>query len=102
MLDQEDTRSPTRNAKFHAMVRDIARQVPWAGEKIGEEDWKRLILAGKYGQKVVPAPVGDGFVVMNNRRSRGLTNAEMDELLTELVVFGAEHEVEWTRDDDSN
>jgi hypothetical protein len=83
------------------MVRDIARQVTWAGETLGEEDWKRLVLAAKHGQKVVPNPLtGIGFVVMNLKRSRNLTNAEMEELLGELEAFGAERGVEWTDDED--
>lgn len=95
-------RDADHNARFHAMVRDIAKQVEWAGEKLGEEDWKRLLLAAKFGQKVVPNPLnGIGFVVMNERRSRSLTNAEMEELLGELEAFGAERGVDWSEDDDA-
>lgn len=99
--DPDEIRSHDHNARFHSMVRDISRQVPWAGEKLGEEDWKRLLLAAKFGQKVVPNPLtGIGFVVMNERRSRGLTNAEMEQLLGELEAFGALHDVDWSEDDD--
>lgn len=97
---ENEIRSTDHNARFHAMVRDIARQLDWAGEKLGEEDWKRLLLAAKFGQKVVPNPLtGIGFVVMNERRSRSLTNAEMEELLGELEAFGAERGVDWSEDD---
>src|SRR5690242_11049200 len=96
-----EIRDADHNARFHAMVRDIARHVEWAGEKLGEEDWKRLLLAAKFGQKVVPNPLtGIGFVVMNERRSRSLTNAEMEEMLGEIEAFGAEHEVDWSEDDE--
>lgn len=97
-----DPRSREHNARFHAMVRDLAHQVPWAGENLGEEDWKRLVLAAKFGQKVVPNPItGIGFVVMNERRSRSLTNAEMEELIGEIEAFGALHEVTWSKEDDA-
>lgn len=100
--DAEAIRDRDHNARFHAMVRDIAKQVDWAGEKLGEEDWKRLLLAAKFGQKVVPNPLtGIGFVVMNERRSRSLTNAEMEEMLGEIEAFGALHEVDWSEDDES-
>lgn len=100
--DRDEVRDLTHNARFHAMVRDIAKQVKWAGELLGEEDWKRLVLAAKFGQKVVPNPLtGIGFVVMNERRSRSLTNAEMEEMLGELEAFGAEHDVDWSEDDDA-
>lgn len=82
------------------MVRDIARQVKWAGEFIAEEDFKRLLLAAKYGQRVVPNPLGIGFVVVNTRRSRDLTLEDMAEFITELQVFGDEHGVNWTDEDD--
>lgn len=100
MFDRDEIRSPDHNARFHRMVRDIAKQVRWAGEKLAEEDWKRLLLAAKFGQKVVPNPLtGIGFVVMNERKSRSLTNAEMEEMLGELEAFGAGHEVDWSDDE---
>lgn len=99
MLTRDDRRSLDHNARFHAMVRDIAKQVEWAGGKLNEEDWKRLLLAGKFGQRVVPNPVGQGFVVMNERRSRSLTNGEMEEMLGEIEAFGAERGVNWTHDE---
>ena len=97
--DAEEIRDLGHNARFHAMVRDIAKQVEWAGERLGEEDWKRLLLAAKFEQKVVPNPFGIGFVVMNKRRSKSLTNAEMEELLGEIEAFGAENGVDWSDDD---
>lgn len=98
--DAREVRSADHNARFHSMVRDIAKQVEWAGEKLNDEDWKRLLLAAKFDQKVVPNPLtGIGFVVMNKRRSRSLTNAEMEEMLGEIEAFGAEHGVDWTHDE---
>lgn len=99
--DASAIRDADHNARFHSMVRDIAKQVPWAGEKLGEEDWKRLLLAAKFGQKVVPNPLtGIGFVVMNEKRSRLLTNAQMEEMIGEIEAFGALHEVDWSEDED--
>jgi NinB protein len=98
--DENEIRSQSHNARFHSMVRDIAKQVPWAGEMLDAESWKRLMLAAKFGQKVVPNPLtGIGFVVMNERRSRSLTNAEMEEMLGELEAFGAERNVDWSEDE---
>lgn len=100
LLNMREPRTPDHNARFHAMVRDIAKQVKWAGETLSETDWKRLLLAAKFGQKVVPNPLTEiGFVVMNERRSRSLTNAEMEEMLGEIDAFGALHDVKWTRED---
>lgn len=82
--------------KFHAMVRDISRQVEWAGERMDEAEWKLLILAGAYGQKIVPNPIGEGFLIKNNRRSSTTRIGEMADLITQLHAFGAEKGVVWT------
>lgn len=84
---QEAIRSQDHNARFHAMVRDIAKQVTWAGQRWDEEQWKRILLGAKFGQAVVPDPLGGGYpVVVNKRRSRSLTNADMEEMLGELSL----------------
>lgn len=94
-------RSYVQNAKFHAMVRDIAKQVPWAGALMDEETWKRVLLAAKYGQKIVPNPfTGIGMVVVTTKRSRSLSLEEMTEFLGEVEAFGATQGVDWTHDDD--
>ncbi|WP_105476859.1 recombination protein NinB [Escherichia coli] len=45
-----DIRKPTRklsqNAKFHAMLADIARQVQWCGKWLKPEQWKVLLISG--------------------------------------------------------
>ena len=98
--DLAEIRDADHNARFHSMIRDISKQVPWAGEMLDAEAWKRLMLAAKFGQKVVPNPLnGIGFVVMNERKSRTLTNAEMEELIGEIEAFGALHEVDWSEDE---
>lgn len=97
MSREDEIRSNAQNRKFHAMVRDIAEQVQWAGDFMDAEDWKRLFLAAKYEQKVVPNPIDPqkAFVVVNCRRSRGLNVPEMADLILEIEVFGNEHGVVW-------
>jgi hypothetical protein len=97
MARSDEIRNDAQNRKFHAMVRDIAEQLEWAGQKMDEEDWKRLLLAAKYEQEVVPNPLDSqrGFIVRNKRRSRGLTVPEMAEFITEIQVFGDERGVKW-------
>jgi hypothetical protein len=84
--------------KFHAMVRDIARQIPWAGEMMDEHEWKLLILAAAHGQDAVPNPFNptSAFVIRNKKRTRDLEMPTMAELITQLLAFGAEKGVEWT------
>ena len=99
-MDQSVSRSTEQNRKLHAMVRDISKQVLWAGALMDEETWKRVLLAAKFDQRIVPNPfTGIGMVVVNVKRSRDLTLDEMTEFLGEIEAFGASQGVEWTDDE---
>lgn len=93
----DEIRSLEQNKKFHAMVRDLAKQVKWAGAYMDEEDWKRMLLAAHYEQRMVPNPLHPTrpFIVVNKRRSSGLVVSEMAEFITEIQVFGDERGVTW-------
>lgn len=99
-MDQDAPRSAEQNAKFHAMCRDIAKQLEWAGRRWSEEDWKRILLAAKFEQAVVPNPLGYSVIVVNKRRSRELSIEEMTEFIGEIEAFGIENEVKWSEDED--
>lgn len=99
-LRQLEPRNPDQNKKFHAMVRDIANQMTWGGGQWSEEDWKRLFLGAKFGQPIVPNPFTHGICVMNAKRSRDLTEAEMAELIGEVEAFGNTNEVQWSEEDE--
>lgn len=99
-MDQSPARNTDQNAKFHAMVRDIAKQVKWAGALMDEETWKRVLLAAKYGQKIVPNPfTGIGMVVVTTKRTKNLTMEEMAEFIGEIEAFGATQGVDWSDDE---
>lgn len=91
-----DDRSLGQNAKFHAMLEDIAKQVQWDGEMHDKAWWKFIILGAAYGQHFVRNPFGDGFVCANKRRSSSLEMPTMAELIEQLYAFGAEHDVQWS------
>lgn len=95
-VETHDSRTQEQNEKFHAMVRDISRQVKWADEWLDEEQWKRLILGAAYGQLVVPNPFGEGLVVVNRCVSRKLNKPTMSELIEQMYAFGAERGVIWS------
>lgn len=96
---ENQNRTLDHNARFHRMCRDFARSLEWAGRKWADEDWKRLFLGAKFGQPIVPSPFGHGICVVNAKRSRDLTNAEMEELLGEMEAFGVENGVIWSHDE---
>lgn len=103
---RRELNSYEQKKKFHAMIRDIADQVEWAGERLDEEEWKLLILAGFGGQHVVPNPLHDAadplsppFLIRNKTRTRDLPmsgDRSMTNLITQLLAFGNERGVRWT------
>ena len=85
--------------RFHAMVRDIARDCPdYCGLPMDEEDWKRLLIGAAHGQHVVPNPFNPaaGFMVVNKRRVRNMEKPDMTQLITQMLAFGNERGVRWT------
>ena len=89
--------SPIQKRKFHAMVRDISRQVPFNGEMLDDKQWKLLIYAAAYGQDLVPNFFDPSkFIVCNRVRTDDLDMPTMADLITQLYAFGNEKGVEWS------
>lgn len=79
-------------SRMHCAIRCVAQQLTWAGEKLCEEDWKRLFVAAVYQQRVLPSPNGSGFVVLDRRTARMSGPMKYD--LTEYIyAFGSERGV---------
>jgi len=77
-----------------AMLTDVARQLPWHGQRLTPDDWKLVFLDGLKGEiRLVPNIDGNGFVSL--RRSSDLSKGEMSELIDLIAAFGAEHGVEF-------
>lgn len=84
--------SDEMTARFHCAIRCLAKQLKWAGEKLTEEDWKRIVVATVLGQKVVPSLDGKGFVVLD-RRTRAMSGSMKSELTEFIYAWGAERGV---------
>lgn len=57
-------RNLDQNAKFHALLGDIARQAEWCGKKLKPEQWKVLLISGhavatKQQAEIVPGIEGE-------------------------------------------
>lgn len=101
----EELNTWEQKKRLNAMIRDIARQVPFAGEMINEKEWKLFIFAGFYGQDVVENPFYDTenplsppFIVRNRKRTNDLNKSgdgQMSELITQLLAFGNLKGVDW-------
>lgn len=97
---QEPTRSSEQNAKLHACLSDIARQLEWHGERMDLEDWKRLLTAAwaraeRQPVKLIPALDGQGFDVLYRRTSR-MKKSEMVSLIEYVLAWGTDQGVRWS------
>lgn len=110
---RDPVKSREQEEKYHAMISDIAKQVPFHG-KLRDADrvWKRLLIdAFKYETKddpefsadwrkfgdteTMPALNHDGFVLAGEQ-SRHFTVKLAKGFITFLEAFGAESGVVWT------
>ncbi len=94
---KERKRSLDQNAKLHATIGDIAKQVPWAGNKRDIETWKRLMTAAwlrARGDQVEFLPALDGHGVdVVFRRTSDLTVSEVAELIEYINAWVAENQL---------
>jgi hypothetical protein len=86
-------RSTDQNSRMWAMLTEVARQLPWHGQKLRADDWKMIFLdALKRELRIVPNIDGTGFVNLG-RSSSDLSKAEMSDLMELIAAFGASHGV---------
>ena len=74
-----------------AMLNDIARQLPWHGQKLHPEDWKHIFSAALKQQRIVPG-IDGGFVVLGTSTKR-MTLDDMSNMIELMHAFGAQHDV---------
>ena len=105
-----EARNGDQNARLHAMLTDISRQVEWHGKKLGVEIWKRLCTAAYLREignqpQMVPALDGNGFDVIFERTSqmpmsrtaKTPDNAPVfNELIDWVDSFGSQNGVVWS------
>ena len=90
---RSDRRTLPQNSLMWACLTDLSEQLLWHGQKLSQEDWKIVMMAGLDQElRVVPNINGDGFVPLG-RSSSKLTKSEMTELIELIRVFGAQHGV---------
>lgn len=95
---KEAKRTSDQNARFWAMLTDVATQLAWHGQRLSTEDWKLIFLdALKRELRMVPNITGNGFVNLG-RSSSDLTKAEFSDLIEIITAFGAGHGVQFQDD----
>lgn len=88
-------RTLPQNARMHAMLTDISRQIVWAGRRWDVKAWKTIVVGTIHGQEIVPNMNGDGVIVINRPTSK-MDKVEVSDIIEQLFVFGAEHGVKWS------
>lgn len=96
----DEKRSDASNRRMWAMLRDIARQVEWYGQKLKDEDWKHIFSASVEKQRAVPGLDG-GFVVLG-LSTRKQSQKWFSDMFEVMEAFAAERGVKWTQQDHWN
>jgi NinB protein len=87
------SRSEEQNAKYHAMLSEIATQAQHLGAKWSAEDWKRLLVdlfakeTGLQGGKIIPSLDSNGIVQLG-LQTRDFTKEQAMEFITFLEAWG--------------
>ena len=95
-------RSCQQNAKYHAMIDEIAQQAQHLGSTWDSDSWKRLLVdqfLKDNGQKtgvVIPNLAGDGIVQLG-MQTRDFTKEQASEFVEWLFAWGAEHGITYTQ-----
>lgn len=91
-------RSIPQNDRMWAMLTEVARQLPWHGQRLRPDDWKLIFLdALKREARTVPNIDGTGFVDIA-RSSSDLSKSEFTDLIELMFEFGARHGVKFQDD----
>jgi NinB protein len=89
-----DSRSDEQNAKYHAMLSEIAVQAQHLGAKWSAEDWKRFMVfqfckeLGLPQGQIVPSLDGSGIVQLG-LQTRDFSKERAMEFITFLEAWGA-------------
>lgn len=93
-------RSLDQNAKFHAMLTDLAASpLTWAGKRRTVDEWKAIIISGhavatNHGGEVIPGIEGE-FVAIRES-SASMTVARAASLIEYLQAFGDTNGIQWS------
>lgn len=85
-----------QNSLMWALLRNIASQVEWHGQKLTIHDWKWIFTAAIRKQRMVPGIEG-GMVYLGEPTS-GMSKQEMADMIELILSFGIDHGVEWEAD----
>ena len=92
-------RNLDQNARLHAMLGDIARQVKWCGKTLKPEQWKVLLISGHAVATKQPADIVPGIEgeFVNIRESRAeMRVGRMASLIAYVMAWATGQGVRFT------
>lgn len=101
---KEPSRSLEQNALLHGMAADLSKQVPWCGQTLSQEQWKRFATAKLKKDRIVfdcndkgePDPQG-GLVVLG-ASTASMSVRDVNAIIEWFYWMGAQHGVRWTHE----
>ena len=96
---KQSTRTLDQNAKFHAMIDDIAKQMKQAGSTWTQDDWKRLLIdqwaheTNKKLGRVAPSLDGERVVQLGHQ-TRKFSVEWASEFIEWLYAWASEKGIE--------
>lgn len=92
-------RSLEQNARFHAMLGDVSKQIKWPvnGKErlLSIDEWKCIFTAALVSEKRLAMGLNGDFVLLGER-TRDMSIKKMTALIELIFAFGAERGVIWS------
>lgn len=101
---KEPTRSEEQSRLMHSMAHDLSKQVPWCGQTLSVEQWKRFATAKLKKDKIVfdcndkGEPDANAGLVVLGMSTRDKGAKEVNEIIAWFEWMGAQHAVIWSHE----
>ena len=100
----EPTRSLEQNALMHGMAADLSAQVPWCGQRLTVDQWKRFATAKLKKDRIVfdcndkGEPDANAGLVVLGASTASMSVRDISAVIEWFLWMGAQHGVEWTHE----
>lgn len=101
---KEPTRSLEQNALLHGMAKDLSEQVPWCGQKLSVDQWKRFATAKLKKDRIVfdcndkGEPDANAGLIVLGASTAKMSVGEISNVIEWFGWMGAQHGVRWTHE----
>ena len=98
-----ETRNGEQNARFHAMLGDVSKQLQYMGKPRTPLQWKVLFISGHaiatgLGAEVVPGIEGEFLNIRESSAQMGVKR--MASLIEYVMAYGSSNGVRWSASED--